>query len=228
MSVVVGATPVVDDLRLHDLLDLLDAGERERAARKADPHPFVTAHALLRSLVAEETGADPRTLAFVKRCATCGTDRHGKPHVVGMRDVHVSVSYGEHLAVAAVTRLGEVGVDVEDLESADFDGFNAVTLDASEVAHLDGLHGDALLAARALTWARKEAILKATGHGLVVDPSQVVVSAPGEPAALVEWRAAQHPPGATQVGDVDVGAADHRAAVAVLTTRPLTVRVQRR
>jgi len=223
MYVVIRATPVVDDLRL---LDLLDAGERERAARKSDPNPFVTAHVLLRRLVADETGADPRTLAFEKRCATCGTDRHGKPHVVGMRDVFVSVSYGERMAVAAVTRLGKVGVDVEDLESADFDGFNSVTLDASETTPLEALRGDDLLAARARLWARKEAILKATGHGLVVDPSQVVVSAPDAPAALVEWKAAQHPPGATKVSDVDVGTSDHRAAVAVLTVRPLSVRVQ--
>ncbi|MFW5471020.1 4'-phosphopantetheinyl transferase family protein [Knoellia sp. CPCC 206435] len=223
MSVVVSATRVVDDSRL---LDLLDAGERERAHRRSDPNPFVTAHALLRRLVAEQTGADPRALSFERRCATCGTHRHGKPHIVGMRDVFVSVSYGEHLAVAAVTRLGEVGVDVEDLESADFDGFGSVTLDDAETPWLEGLVGDDLLAARALVWARKEAVLKATGHGLVVDPSQVVVSPPDQMAALVEWKAAQHPPGPTQLADVDVGARDHRAAVAVLTSRPLSVRFQ--
>lgn len=223
MSVAIRASPVVDDPRL---LELLDTGERERAARRAAPHPFVTAHVLLRRLVADETGADARSLVFEKRCATCGTDRHGKPHVVGMRDVFVSVSYGEHLAVAAVTRLGEVGVDVEALESADFDGFASVTLDATETAPLDALDGVDLLAARARVWARKEAILKATGHGLVVDPSQVVVSSPDVPAALVEWKATQHPPGPTQVCDVDLAAPDHRAAVAVLTSRPLSVRVQ--
>lgn len=224
MSVVIRATGVSDDPRLRDLLD---AGELERVQRRADPNPFITAHALLRRLVADETGVDPRALEFVKRCATCGTDRHGKPHVLGMRDIHVSVSYGEHMAVAAVTKLGEVGVDVEDLESADFDGFGSVTLDPTEVAHLEGLDGDELLAARARMWARKEAILKATGHGLVVDPSQVVVSSPSAPAALVEWKAVEHPPGPIQVSDVDLGRADHRAAVAVLTSRPVSVRVQR-
>ncbi|MFC7489333.1 MULTISPECIES: 4'-phosphopantetheinyl transferase family protein [unclassified Knoellia] len=224
MSVAIRATQVVDDQRL---LDLLDAGERERAERRADPHPFVTAHALLRRLVADETGMDPRAIDFERRCATCGTDRHGKPHVVGMRDVHVSVSYGERMAVAAVTRLGEVGVDVEDLESADFDGFGSVTLDPTEAARLAHLHGDALLGVRAQLWSRKEAILKATGHGLVVDPSQVVVSAHDAPAELLEWKAAQHLPGPMQVSDLDVGRADHRAAVAVLTSRPLTVRLQR-
>ncbi|KGN39578.1 4'-phosphopantetheinyl transferase family protein [Knoellia subterranea] len=223
MSVVIRTTQVIDDPRF---LDLLDAGERERAERRSDPHPFITAHALLRRLVADETGVDPRSLDFEKRCATCGTDRHGKPHVVGMRDIHVSVSYGERMAVAAVTTLGEVGVDIEDLESADFDGFGSVTLDASEMPHLADLDGDALLAARAQIWARKEAILKATGHGLVVDPSEVVVSAHDGPAALLEWKAAQHLPGPMQVSDLDVGHTDHRAAVAVLTTQPLGVRIQ--
>lgn len=218
------ATQVIDDPRL---LDLLDRGERERADRRADPHPFITAHALLRRLVADETGVDPRSLDFKKRCATCGTDRHGKPHVVGMRDVHVSVSYGDRMAVAAVTSLGEVGVDVEDLESADFDGFSSVTLDPTERPQLAELTGDELLSARAQLWSRKEAILKATGHGLVVDPSQVLVSAHDVPAELIEWKAAQHLPGPMRVSDLDVQHADHRAAVAVLTTRPLKVRMQR-
>lgn len=223
MSVVIRATEVSDDPRLRDLLD---AGELQRVQRRAEPNPFITAHALLRSLVGDETGVNPRALVFEKRCATCGTDRHGKPHVVGMRDIHVSVSYGERMAVAAVTNLGEVGVDVEELVSADFDGFNSVTLDDVEAAHLEGLDGDALLAARARMWARKEAILKATGHGLVVDPSQVVVSPPGAPAALIEWKAPEHPPGPTQVSDIDIGRADHRAAVAVLTSHPMNVRLQ--
>jgi len=224
MSVVIRTTEVSDDPRLRDLLD---AGELERVQRRPNPHPFITAHALLRRLVADETGVDPRRLEFEKRCATCGTDRHGKPHVTGMRDLHVSVSYGEHMAVAVVTTMGEVGIDVEDLESADFDGFGSVTLDESEAVHLDGLTGDALLAARARMWSRKEAILKATGHGLVVDPSQVVVSSPDAPAALLEWKAPEHPPGPTQVSDIDVGREDHRAAVAVLTSSPMSIRVQR-
>lgn len=223
MSVVIRATQVIDDPRL---LDFLDAGERERADRRADPHPFITAHALLRRLVADETGIDPSAIDFEKRCATCGTDRHGKPHVVGMRDVHVSVSYGERMAVAAITQMGEVGVDVEDLESADFDGFNSVTLHPSEISQLANLHGDELLGARAQLWSRKEAILKSTGHGLVVDPSEVLVSAYDAPAELLEWKAAQHLPGPMRVSDLDVGHADHRAAVAVLTTQPLTVRLQ--
>lgn len=224
MSVVIRATGVSDDPHLRGLLD---AGELERVQRRPNPHPFITAHALLRRLVADETGVDPRRLEFERRCATCGTNRHGKPHVAGMRDVHVSVSYGDHMAVAVVTTVGEVGIDIEDLESADFDGFGSVTLDDSEATHLDGLDGEPLLAARARLWARKEAILKATGHGLVVDPSQVVVSAPDAPAALLEWKASEHPPGPTQVSDVDVGRPDHRAAVAVLTSHPVSIRVQR-
>lgn len=224
MSVVIRATQVSDDPRL---LDVLDAGERERADRRSNPLPFITAHALLRSLVADETGVDPRSIEFERRCATCGTTRHGKPHVSGMPGVHVSVSYGEHMAVAALTGLGEVGVDVEDLESADFDRFNSVTLDDSEVAQLAGLHGDALLGVRAQLWSRKEAILKATGHGLVVDPSQVIVSAHDAPAELLEWRAEQHLPGPMRVSDLDVDQPGHRAAVAALTDRPLDVRLQR-
>lgn len=37
-------------------------------------------------------------------------------------------------------------------------------------------------------WVRTEAVLKATGHGLEVDPSLVGVSAPGDPPRLLSWQ----------------------------------------
>ena len=36
-------------------------------------------------------------------------------------------------------------------------------------------------------WVRKEAVLKATGHGLRIPPDQVEVSGPGEDPALLGW-----------------------------------------
>lgn len=36
-------------------------------------------------------------------------------------------------------------------------------------------------------WSRKEALLKATGHGLAAPMTSIHVSAPDEPAAVVAW-----------------------------------------
>jgi 4'-phosphopantetheinyl transferase len=218
--VLVRAAPVVSD---PALLDRLDDSERERAARKVDPTAYITAHVLLRELVGEILDRDPASLSFAKRCLTCGSARHGKPTVVDS-SLSISVSYGDRLALAAATEGPPLGVDVEEIGSADFKGFNAVTLDPQEELALFGLTGPELLHARARMWARKEALLKATGHGLVVDPTQVVVSGPSEPAELLSWNADQPAPSVTALADVDLPEhPDHEAALAVLVPGPLEV-----
>ena len=72
-------------------------------------------------------------------------------------------------------------------------------------------------------WARKEAVLKATGHGLVVDPAEVLVSGPLNPPALVGWQAEEPRPAAITIADVELASEDHRAAVAVLTDEPVEI-----
>ena len=93
---------------------------------------------------------------FVSRCASCGGD-HGRVRVEGT-DAVVSVSYAPGWAVVAVALgLRTIGVDAA---PRDADGLERV------------LPGEA----RAGDWARVEAVLKADGRGLVVDPARVTVT----------------------------------------------------
>ena len=39
------------------------------------------------------------------------------------------------------------------------------------------------------TWVRKESIVKATGHGLMIDPDLIDVAPPGSAPALLAWPA---------------------------------------
>lgn len=204
-------------------LALLDAGERSRAQRKRQAAPFVTGHALVRRVLGELLDRDPASMAFERRCTTCGSDLHGKPSLVEIPDWHYSLSYTSNVAVVAVCEGIEVGVDVEDLTDADFEGFAGATLARDEAPGFEGLEGHDLLVARARVWARKEAVLKATGHGLVVDPSEVLVSGPLEEPALVDWRANEPRPSAISLADVDLTVDDHRAAVAALTSEAIEV-----
>ena len=222
--VVLRVAPV---LLAADSLDvsMLDEHELARAAKRSDPSAFLTAHVLLRSLLADHTGDPAGSFSFVRSCPTCGSDRHGKPMVDGQPDLHVSISYGARLAVAALSHDGPVGVDVEAISAADFEGFDRVTLSSDEIDDLRSaaLAGSDLLRARCRLWARKEAILKATGHGLAIDPTQVVVSPPWSEAALVAWHAEVPRPEHLALSDVSVDD-DHAVAVALCSPGVLDVR----
>ncbi|KRE37779.1 hypothetical protein ASG73_09080 [Janibacter sp. Soil728] len=204
-------------------LALLDDGERARAERKRQAAPFVTGHALVRRVLGELLERDPASLVFERRCTTCDSAKHGKPSLVEAPGWHFSLSYTPDVAVVAVAQGAGVGVDVEDLTDADFEGFAGATLSRDETPGFGGLAGHDLLVARAQVWARKEAVLKATGHGLVVDPSEVLVSGPLEVPALIDWRADAPRPAAISIADVALAAGDHRAAVAALTAQSLDV-----
>lgn len=205
------------------LRDLLDDHELARADRKRDPVPFVSAHALARRTLATALEVSPTSLDFERRCPTCGSDRHGKPSIVGRPEWAFSLSYTDTLAVIAVVRGPSIGVDVEHVDEADFDSFARLTLAPEEGEAFEGMHGRELLSARAQVWARKEAILKATGHGLVVDPTEIVVTGPSEAPALVRWQAQEERPRAVSLADATLSTPEHRSAVAVLTEDELEI-----
>ena len=93
---------------------------------------------------------------FVSRCPSCGGE-HGRVRVEGA-DAAVSVSYAAGWTVVAMTQEhAAIGVD-------------AVPADAAGLERV--LPGGA----DALSWARVEAVLKADGRGLGVDPARVEIS----------------------------------------------------
>ena len=212
---------------------LLDAAETAHAERLADPGGYRTAHTLARLALAEELGADPGTLRFVRRCATCGGQDHGKPTLRHTPELAFSLTYTPYaamLAVADARVVGEVGIDLEQVAKADFPGFDLVALAAPEIADrgveaTSGEVGETTghRTGRAVLWARKEALLKATGFGLAVNPAHLVLTGAHEAPALVSWLAPQARPRAVTLRDLHVGVADHVAAVAVLTSEPITV-----
>ncbi|PJJ61549.1 4'-phosphopantetheinyl transferase superfamily protein [Compostimonas suwonensis] len=171
-----------------------------RARAAGDPHD----HGLLIAAVAAFAGAAESGVELETRCLWCG-GAHGKPEVVrpllpsGAR-IHASLSRSAGatgIEAVALSALGPIGLDVESVDRVRAAGFDDVALCAEERAEIDGLPDEDRGRARAVVWTRKEAVLKATGHGLRVDPRSLRVTVPHgggggggeETPRLREWRA---------------------------------------
>jgi 4'-phosphopantetheinyl transferase len=178
------------------------------------------ADALLRAEVARSCGTTTGTVRLARLCPRCGSAAHGKPYVLAWDDTvppHVSISRSDDLAIVAVCRGGPVGIDVERLDAPTFSGFDDVALHPREHAPT--------VADRAVTWVRKESLLKATGDGLSVHLDGIRLSDPDQAPQLVEWSTSHPPLSSVWMYDVVVGRA-HAACVSVLSDEAprLTVR----
>ncbi|SEL65993.1 4'-phosphopantetheinyl transferase family protein [Streptacidiphilus jiangxiensis] len=194
-------------------LELLDAAERERAARflhESDRVMYEVAHAALRTVLAARTGLPAAGLRFEREPCPCCGELHGRPRLaagaVPTPLPAFSLSHGGGLVLIGVAPdTTPIGVDVEALPSAETARETAVSLHPAEQAEF-ALHPDgAAPAAFARIWTRKEAYLKALGTGLGRNLAADYLG--DDPAAL--------PPGWT-VTTVQVGPS-HAAAFALAT-----------
>lgn len=203
---------------IDELTSVLDERELERASRfhrEQDRRRFLTGAWLLRRVVALELGMTPRDVPVERRCPDCSKP-HGKPKIGGTSpSLHVSVSHSGNRVAVAVTTAGPLGVDVQELPSGPVEEFAQCALSPGETAALYALPERQRHAAFTTLWVRKEAVLKATGHGLRIPPDQVEVSAPGLPPSLLSWSL-EIPPASVQMRDLDPGPG-YVGAVAVLT-----------
>jgi len=174
---------------LQKLQDTLSAGEKDRAERFRFPRDrqcYVAAHGLLRTILGRYVDVEPRQLRF------CRGD-HGKPFlapVPGSDAVRFNVSDSGDLALFAVTREREVGVDLERVRPlTEVHEIARAFFSDKEYAVFCTLSADQKQEAFFACWTRKEAYLKARGVGLFLPFDQFDVSLlPGEPAALLGTR----------------------------------------
>ena len=217
------------------LRDVVSPAEQVRAARYREPVDTarsLVAAALLRHAVADLVGLAPADVRVGRWCRSCGDlADHGRPVALDpagavMVGAHLSVAHAGEVVVVAATRVGPVGIDVEPEGGANFDGFDDAVLSEREREHVRTLPASARAAWRARTWTRKEALLKATGHGLTVDPRRVDVLEPanGWPDLLAD---ALRPPLRVQLVGLPELAIRHVAALAVLAPDLPCVLVQR-
>lgn len=142
-------------------------------------HPVEARAAGRRLLERAATARLGRQATVVRRCPRCGSEEHGRPVVPDAPDLGLSTSRtAGHVVVATVTGAG-LGIDVEHVGTA-VDRLAEVALGPQDASTVDD-------ASVLRTWVRKEAVLKAAGTGLAVDPSDLAVSAATAPPTVVSW-----------------------------------------
>lgn len=198
--------------------ELLDEAERQRLAayrREEDRERFLVGCALAKTVLADYTGQRPADVRFDRACGECGQP-HGKPVFKG-GDLEHSVSHSGDLVVVAVAR-APVGVDVEQLDGRSRplggDGgpqaLAQVVLASEEQAALAAVSPPDRARAFLVAWTRKEAVTKATGDGLRIPFSEVIVAR----GRLVSWPGPQ-PPESVSLSDLEAEAG-YVAALAVI------------
>ena len=163
-----------------ELAAALPAAEQERAAAfrsESARTQFVVTRSALRGILSADLDVSPLRLEFVHGPA-------GKPALAHWPGLHFNVSHSADVALIAVTRRGEVGVDVERLRPFANDlGMAERFFSPYETGVLRSLEGERRRAAFFHAWTRKEAYLKARGQGLSYGLERVEVTLLPEEAA---------------------------------------------
>lgn len=179
----------VDDATIAALARGLVADERARAARfrlAAARRRFVVTRSVLRDVLGRSLGVAPGTLAFV-------TGVHGKPALVTPPGdaLRFNVAHSASVALCAIGRGREVGVDVEQVRDIDVTRLAARFYAPAEQAALAALPPDAARRTFFRLWTCKEAYLKAIGTGVSRPLRDVDVTLADEPRLAVAGEAAE-------------------------------------
>jgi 4'-phosphopantetheinyl transferase len=147
---------------LSNLLSADEAERRERFRFESDRQSFAFARGMLRTVLGAYLEADPRELRF-------RYSEHGKPSLDSSvpTDLQFNLSHTQGAVLLGICRQGAIGVDVErvreDLIPRDI---AARFFSLEEQQALMSLPEAEQREAFFRCWTRKEAFLKARGHGL--------------------------------------------------------------
>lgn len=186
-----------------ELAELLSPDERAQAARfrfEADRRRFKVCRGMLRLWLGRYLNVEPVGIEFAYGA-------NGKPSVVGGSGFHFNLSHSGGLAAYAITRIGEVGIDLERVH--DLPGWEQIStlcFAPEERARLAELPESERLQNFFRLWTRHEGWLKAWGAGL------------GGDAESDEGADAWARPGATGLLETFTPAPGYVATVAVLTS----------
>ena len=153
-------------------IECLAQAERERATRfvfDRDRQRFIAGHVAMRRALSRYTGIAAADLALTE-------GPHGKPQLTGSSGVTFNLTHSGGTGLLAVSRESEIGIDLERLIlPADPHKLAGSVFTTEECRVLKTMTGAQLAAAFFTCWTRKEAVLKALGTGMSLDPRDVHV-----------------------------------------------------
>lgn len=173
-------------LEIESLLATMTNDEQARAERfhfQKNREHYIAARGYLRAILGHYLGFDPVKIRF-------NYSHYGKPDLAeGFKaeTIRFNVSHSNGIALYAITRGREIGVDIEQIRF-DFNTDEIVHhfFSTEEIADLSRLPNALKHKAFFDCWTRKEAYIKARGEGLSLPLDQFRVSiTPGAPAALL-------------------------------------------
>lgn len=165
------------DVRTPVLLEpQLSESDRRRLVklhRSVDRLRGALGTALLRLAAAHTMQIEPMELTVTRVCPSCDSDEHGRPVVkhVSRLSPHVSLTHAGDLVGVASCWSSQVGIDVEPVPS---DAVGAEVAETALSPREYAVFQDLPVAERAdwiaASWTRKEAVGKAMGVGMMIDP----------------------------------------------------------
>lgn len=175
--------------QVQGLRGILTDDELDRANRfsfEIDRQRFIAARGTLRSILSRYIPITPVFLRF-------SYNQYGKPFSAPEFSSYLlnfNLSHSGSMALYAITRNMEIGVDVERVRSDfEYEEIAKCFFSVNEVAVLRTLPTEKKLEAFYHCWTRKEAYIKAQGQGLSLPLDSFDVSlAPWEPTMLLNTK----------------------------------------
>lgn len=150
----------------QDLLDqgwdILDTAERERANRFShmpSREMYILGRLVTKRTLSQELGLPPREILFSYSPA-------GKPYLALYPHFHFNISHSGRMIAFLSSRLGPVGVDVEEIRDRNCLELARSFFSSSEVSWLEKGGLNQVNERFFKIWTQKESYLKGTGEGL--------------------------------------------------------------
>lgn len=149
-----------------------ERSEYDRLQAKGPRENFLAARALCRLTLSRYTGVNPSDWHF-------GKDVRNKPTLIGppeFTSLRFNLTHTNDLAICAITRAGDVGVDAEDTsQPIDASLLARHFLSSRQQTRLAALSPRVRVSTFFEQWVLKEAYVKATGEGLATSPERLTV-----------------------------------------------------